>query len=240
MPVITISRQIGSGGSMLAEKLGNALGYRVIDKVILTRAAQLAGVSEERFAELERQGPQGVMERILRTIARGLPNLDHYYRAFAEMENQEAETAEFAYYGHTHEGHKRLQREDVVRFFEAAIREMAQRGDVIILGRGGQMVLRDMPHTLHIRVTGDLDSRTARIAAIRHLSPAHARKAVEDEDAKRLGYLSENYKRSANDALLYDLVLRLGRFDLDETVEFICRWAVQEHKQQHEPFEKQS
>ena len=162
MPVITISRQIGSGGSMLAEQLADTLGYRLIDKVILTRAAQLAGVPEEQFAEIERQGQEGLFERLMRTVARGLPNLDHYYRAFAEMESDDPEAAEYAYYGHTHHGHDRLRREDVVKYYEAAIREMSQRGNVIILGRGGQVVLANMPHTLHVRVTGDFESQIGR------------------------------------------------------------------------------
>ena len=89
-------------------------------------------------------------------------------------------------------------------------------------------------------MTGDFESRAARVAQRRGLSAADARKLVADDDAKRLDYLQENYKRSSNDALLYDVVFRLDRVDPAAAVSFIRQWAIEEARRQHQPFDKQT
>ncbi len=239
MPIITISRQMGSGGSFLAEQLAAKLDYRLVDKVILTRAAQLAGVAEERLAELEQGELEGRFERFLRNMARGLPDLDHYYRAFAELEEDTPEATQYAYYGHTRGSHDRLRREDVVRYYEAAIRELSQRGNVIVLGRGGQVILGDAPHSLHVRVTADLNWRAEQVAARRQIDAEEAVKTIREDDAKRLGYLRENYQEDSNHALLYGLCLRTDRVSVERAVSFISQWAVEESKRQHAAFEAQ-
>ena len=128
----------------------------------------------------------------------------------------------------------------MLRYFEAAIRDLSQRGDVILLGRGGQMILRDMPHTLHVRLIGDFEYRVARVSQRQGLKLEDARRLVHDDDAKRVGYLQQNYGQNINDALLYDLVVRLDRIGLDETVNLVRHWAIEEGKRQHRPFEQQS
>lgn len=227
MAVITISRQEGSGGTRLAQSLAKALEYRFVDKESLARVAGLALVS----AEPEAEGGESPVARVLRAVARGLPDLDDYYRAYAELHAEHPEAAEhYIHYGRekVKADFSRLPPSESLRFFESAIRELAERGNVILLGRGSQVLLADFPHTLHVRVTAECDHRVATVARQRGVSENLAREIIREADEFRAGYLKANYDRDVEDALLYDLVLSMNKLTLDGVTRFIRSWAAAE------------
>jgi cytidylate kinase len=230
MPIITISRQQGSGGAELARRLAKSLGYRLIDKEILSQVASLARVPVEQVAEFADDGGHA-MRRFLHAVARDIPDLDEYYRTFAQLYSEHSPGLdEYVYYGHAppQTDFSSLRREDCLKFFESAVRDLAERGNVILLGRGSQVLLADFPHTLHVRVTASLKYRINNVARADLFDEKQAALAVAESDRRRARYLDANYGRNVDDITLYDLVLRMDQLSIDQVVEFIHRWAVAE------------
>jgi len=228
MAVLTISRQEGCGGEILASRLAKVLDYRLVDKEILTRVASLARVTVEQVEAFEKR-TGSLVERFLLAAARGLPELDEYYQAYANLVPETLETmSHYVHYGHQ-EGSADfalLKRADCLKYFESAIRDLAERGNVIIIGRGTQVLLADFPHTLHLRVVATEPYRAAAVARPRGLDHQAALKLVRDIDQHRSDYVRINYRRDVDDPTLYDLVLRMDRLKMDEVVEFLRRTVI--------------
>ena len=74
MPVITLSRQLGSQGEEIAAKVAQELDLRLIDATAIHQAAQRAGVPEVALAELEHEGERGLADRMLNAL-RAMPSL---------------------------------------------------------------------------------------------------------------------------------------------------------------------
>lgn len=230
MAVITLSRQEGAGGDQLASRLAKILKYRLVDKELLVTVAAMAHApieQVERFAE----GRVSRLERFLHGLVRALPNLDEYYRAYATVPLDDAERLKhYVFYGHQ-EGQadfSHLSRADCLRFFESAIRDLADRGKVIVVGRGSQVLLADFPHALHVRVVASEAFRAGAIARDRAMSEDEAAEVARDVEEHRADYLAANYDRDVNDPALYDFVVRTDKLAVDDVAAFVRKWVVQE------------
>jgi cytidylate kinase len=112
------------------------------------------------------------------------------------------------------------------RVYQQAIRkimcEIAESGDVVIVGRGGQVILRDRSDTLHVRIVAPLELRIQRVADKQGIEPGAARAQVEASDRSHLNYLRRCHKINWNDPVLYDLILNTHHLHPDRGVEIIC------------------
>ena len=113
------------------------------------------------------------------------------------------------------------------------IHELAAAGGIVIVGRAGQVVLRDEPRALHVRVIASLDVRIQRIASYRGIPPEAARAQIEASDRTRKSYLRRAYQANLEDTSLYDLILNTSRMSLTTAAEIISHAAMQ-------PFEKEA
>src|SRR2546422_11326762 len=73
-PIITITRQYGSGGSAVAKRAADALGWTLIDNEFVEEVARRAGLPAEEVAQHEERAP-GLLERLARTLAVSSPEL---------------------------------------------------------------------------------------------------------------------------------------------------------------------
>jgi cytidylate kinase len=87
------------------------------------------------------------------------------------------------------------------------IEQLATEGNVIIVGRAGQIILRAHHDVLHVRITAPLALRVERIAARHSISSAAARARVESSDRTRSTYVQRHYRVDWNDPKLYNLVI---------------------------------
>jgi cytidylate kinase len=96
---------------------------------------------------------------------------------------------------------------DVVmrRIFET-IRTLGSVGKVIIVGRCGMCVTRDLPGALHLRLVASESSRTARMMRLLKIPQARAKQVVENHDRDRARLVSRYFMRSIDDPLLYDAI----------------------------------
>lgn len=162
MAVITISRELGSEGDNIAEILCQTLGHKRVDKAILTQIAEEAGVDVEAVLAKERSVTSGP-----KLVSGEMTSL--YRKQPTAFEKKSA-----------------LDDQTYARVLREAMERFAKEGNVIIVGRGGQMILRDWPTALHIRLYAPLEVRVQRLMQRENISePVAKRRVTRSDEQKR-------------------------------------------------------
>jgi cytidylate kinase len=190
--LITISRQYGSGGSAVAQRVADALGWHLVDNELVEQVARRAGLSEEEVAEREERAPSYI-ERLARVLASATPEL------FPPPAGTVLEQSE----------------RDLVRITEAVVTDMAAEGRVVLVGRAAPALLDRAEGALHVKLVASMPFRIRATAARFGLDPKDAERIVRETDANRQRYHREYYNRDWDDPLNYHMVLNTERLGLD-------------------------
>jgi cytidylate kinase len=192
LPLITITRQYASGGSDIAQRAAEALGWTLIDNEFVDAVARQAGLPAAEVAQREERAP-GLLERLARTLAIASPEL------FTGAAVSDAERDE----------------ETIHRLTERIIHEAAALGRVVLVGRGAQAILAKRPDALHVYVVGSKAWRAKFAVQRMGIDPAKAEKIVDETDRQRDQYVKTYYGRAREDAANYDLVVNAERLGLE-------------------------
>lgn len=199
--VITVSRQLGSDGEEIARKLAERLGVPYLDREIVSHAAALAGVSEETIQEAERA--QSFMERMVELLGR--------YPVAAELGAPLPELPPTP----------PLTVDTYRKLIEDVIRSVSEKGPAVILGHGGQMVLREDRGVLRVYICAPLERRIAYLMTREGRTAAEAKKHIQEEDGRLADYFRTYYRVTWFDPLIYDLVINSDRIGVEPAVGLI-------------------
>jgi CMP/dCMP kinase len=94
-------------------------------------------------------------------------------------------------------------------------------GHVVIVGRGGQVLLGQHRDVLHVRIVAPLEQRIPYVMRREGINRDEARTRVQVKDQDRMRYLHTVYHQRPDDAHLYDITLNTSILSLDQTVELI-------------------
>ena len=228
MTLITLSRQLGSQGSEIAAKVAQTLGLRLIDLATINQAAQKAGVPRIALAELESEGQEGWANQVLKAL-RTMPSLPSA-APFPGPSAGEAEplqpgvaalTMPFSGLFSTTVPPISASLEGYVRMVGLVIKGLAREGNVLILGRGGQVLLKNYHSALHIQTVAPLAFRTEVVMARYGLAKREAQHRIRSSDRARSDYLRRYHGADWLDPTLYHLVINTGRVSVDTAVALI-------------------
>lgn len=196
--IITISRQFGSGGREIGEKLAKKLGIPYYDNEIISRAAKESGFAEAAFEHAEMKATNS----LLYSLAMGM-------NAYG---NQEI--------GFTH-----LSLDDQLYLAQSnVIRKVAAEGPCVIVGRCADYVLRDVSNVVNIFIWAGIDARKRRAVEKYHLKESKAEEEILRTDKRRANYYnyhaSEKWGRAEN----YHLSVRSDYVGIDNAVECILSY----------------
>ena len=201
MPVITISRQFGAGGKTLGEKLSQKLEYPFYDNEIIQMVAKKAKVSQ-RWAEAVEKGEGGQLSRFMSSL---VPKrlIDRILGDMKEFMDEEI----------------------YVDLLQKIIVNIADQGNCVILGRGGQYILQGYKGACHILLIAETKDRIKFMEDNYDLLPTQARIAVESEDKRRV-YLYRKFGREDYDQPdLYHLVLNMSKISMEKAVELVIKFV---------------
>ena len=102
------------------------------------------------------------------------------------------------------------------------IAQIAEEGDVVILGRGSQYILDDHPDAHHILLIDEFDNRVKFMEENYDLSHNQAVKVVTNEDKRRLALYRRLGKTDYDQPSLYDLVLNMNRVNKKTALNLAC------------------
>jgi len=98
---------------------------------------------------------------------------------------------------------------------------LAGAGNVILIGRGANMVTAKLPHVLHVRLVAPLERRIEHCVEAYNLTRAEARKFCRREDNARQRYLKKFFNADIEDPLLYHMIINTGLVSYDNAARII-------------------
>ena len=201
--VITISREVGSGGGTVAQKLAEKLGVNYISK-------QLLQALEEKF-NLSRES----IERLKSTKKNWFTDL------FEQVAPAPKSTIKVGDYTFTRGYQEIVTVEDIFDAEVEILNAIADEGSCVIAGRSAFFVLKDRPNKVDIFITASKEHRIERIMAKQNMKREEAVQLMEKIDAGRDNYVKRYTGLSRYDMRNYDLVLDMDYLTEDEAVEKI-------------------
>jgi hypothetical protein len=109
--------------------------------------------------------------------------------------------------------------------FESLTYEFASQGNVVMMGRGAQLVLRDVPGVFRVRMVAPSPIRVARIAERYGVSNEAASDIVRKHDRERRALMQSIFDHDDRDWALYDLVLNTTHYTADSAAEVVIQAA---------------
>jgi len=103
----------------------------------------------------------------------------------------------------------------------ATILRLAQAGNVILVGRGGNIVTGKLQTAFHVHLVGSLEKRIRRAQKTFNLDPKEAAGYVKNKDEARRRYLRDNFDKDINDPLLYHVVINTDLVSYEEAARLI-------------------
>jgi len=188
MGVITISRQLGSGGDEIAGLVCEQLGYQRFDKKTMAQLGQelgMAGAIVDRAAASTQIGPRSLIERW-----------------FGNYENPLGDPSSWTF-GARSDARVGLSVVDLRKLIEAGY----EKGNVIIVGRGGMAALQDKPDVLHVRIVAPPEVRIKRVQQREGITEEEARQRVDWRDRTDVEWIRRYFDLDSHEPGLYDLLI---------------------------------
>ena len=190
--VITTSRQYGSGGREVGQKLADHYGIPFYDNEIISHAAKESGFSEVAFERAEEKATNS----FLYSLAMGM-----------------------SAYGNMDMGFSTMSVDDRLFLAETKVtRRFAQQGPCVIVGRCADYVLKDIPNVVNIFVAADISSRVKRAIEVYELQKAKAEENILKFDKRRSNYYNFHTGKKWGDVNNYHISVRSDFGGIDHTV----------------------
>ena len=202
MPLITVSRQFGSGGSEVAERIARALDWQLYDNAVVDEVARRLGMSPEEVSAREERVPS-LPERIASAMALGMPEV---MPTVADLAMQPSE-------------------ERIVEMTKRVIEDAVQAGPAVLVGRGAQCMLAARADALHVFCYAPTEALAS--YAITNLGVARedAARVVAENNHHREQYVKRHWKRNWRDVANYHLCINTAWLGLDGAAELIVQVA---------------
>ncbi len=205
--VITLSREVGSGGRTIGRKLAERLGVRFSDKELVDALQAKLNLTTERIEEMK-----GKKKRWL----------DDFIQLVAPVPMSgmivDGDSDYITEYNLS---------KDVNDVFEAEkeiLNGIADEGSCVIAGRSGFFVLKNRPNKVDILITASRENRIARIMRKQNLSREQAEDVINSVDKARDNYVKRYTGQSRYDARNYHIVLNMDYLTEDKAVDLIMSY----------------
>ena len=205
--VITISRELGSGGRTVGRKLAAELNVRYSDKELVNQLEDQFKLTPEGIEQLKGK-KKNWMADFIQFVA-PVPKARMLVDQYSE---------------HIQEFRPDVTPDDLYKAESEILRGIAAEGSCVIAGRSGFFVLEGHPNKLDIFITASMEHRIERVMRKQQLSREEAVAAIERVDEARDNYVKRYTGKSRYDARNYDLVLRMDDLSEEDAVKLILKF----------------
>ena len=199
MSVITISRQFGAGGLTLGQQIAESIGYSLVNDEIISKIAKKARVSEGWVQSIEKEAGGKLQRFISSIVPRGL--VDRI------IEDQRGYIDEEIY----------------LDLLDQIIMQIASEGNCVILGRGGQYILKDVKNAYHILLIAEKKDRIRFMESHYKLTNSQAAQVVGTEDKRRTALYRKLHKSDYDHPEHYHITLNMSKLTLELAKEMVCQ-----------------
>jgi len=198
MPVVTISRMFGSGGSEVAAELAHRLHWSVLDNAFVDRVAIGLHVTRAQVQAIEERRPT-LAERIADAFAYGSQEM-----LSAPLDAPLPPTEE-----------------RILQVTHHVIDEAVSRGPVVLVGRGAQAWLANREDAVHVMCVANREACIARVVEREGISAADAARRIDDTNRQRESYVKRNWSREWREPSNYHLCVNTGLLGVATAVDVI-------------------
>lgn len=194
--IITISREFGSGGRLIGKCLAEKLGVPYYDKELLDRIAEESGFSREMMEDAEKKAKNSFLYSLMSAMGTG------------------------------ESGPESLSLNE--RFFLAqfdTIRNIAEEGSCVIVGRCADYILRGMPEATHVFVYAEEEDKIKRAVEEYGVPESEVKKMMKDTDKARANYYAYHTGRKWGEHVNYNLSIDSGYIGIEDIVELIIKYT---------------
>ena len=202
--VITINRELGSGGRTVGRILAEKLGVPYYDKALTKPLEEKFDMSIDQIERLKGNN-RSWWEDIKRVLILG-----------------EDAANSFDYYDE--EKKKHVTSEAVLKAEKEILQEIAIEESCVIAGRSAFFALNGYPNSLNILIQASMQYRLNRIMGKKNLSEKEAKKVIKEVDESREEYLKNNAHTSRYDTRNYDLVIKMDGKTEEEAANVILTY----------------
>jgi len=198
MAVITISREFGAGGRTLGKMVAKKLGYNLVDEDIVQMVAERAKVSKKSVKSIEKEAGGSLLKFMNYLISQKQINriLD------------------------SSRGY--IDEEIYVNTLTEIITDLAEEDSCVIVGRGGQYVLRDHPEAFHLLLVAAHDDCVKFMMDHYNMREDQAKYTIRVHGKRRRNLYRKFGKEDYDNPILYHLVLNMSKLSMEKATKVAC------------------
>ena len=203
--VITINRELGSGGRTVGEKLAKRLEVPFYDKVLIQQLKKKYGLNTEEIERLKGQKHDwwADFKRSIKMMPNYIaPNIVPDYAAMPDF----------------------LITDDIFKAETEILKGIAADGSCVIAGRSGFYIFRDHPNHMSILIQASMQHRIERVKQKQNITEEQAKDIIDEVDEGRENYVRRYTGSSRYDTRNYDLVINADDHSEDEIVDMIIQY----------------
>ena len=198
--IITINRELGSGGRTIGSKLAEKLGIKFYDKAVVKELTKKFNLSVKELEEVKASKHNWWNDFIQTCIN------NHNVEERFDVDANVATT------------------DNIFRVESEFLKQLASQESCVIAGRSGFYIFRNEPGAIRIFIQAPLAQRISRVMEKQHLCEEEARRVIEKVDKGREEYTQHFSGTSRYDTRNYDLVINVGHMSEDAAVDLILNY----------------
>ncbi len=199
--VITINREVGSGGRTVGRILAEKLGVKYCDKAVIEGLTKKFGLSPERIEEIKAQKKSWWND------------INNYYQTLVNSTSlpMDAEV--------------KLDNATMFETEKRILQELATQSSCVVAGRTGFMVFREWPNHLNVFIQASMEHRIKRIMNRKNVTIEQARDIIAKMDATREAYIKKYEDTTRYDTRNYQLVISMDDLTENDAAEIIIDYV---------------
>ena len=226
MSVITIGGLSGGGGRKIGPLLAKDLNFDYVDRLILTNASKSINASVNAVTQIEERPKtfgerfSAKLQKILDTAAITSSNIDPYFGPYLtsylteEFENVNSKT----FLENPHEIDEHMLFESINK----TIHELSESGDIILVGRGAHILLKDNPKALRVGIISDWEDRINNIMEREKVDKKTAEEKILNRDQSRKDYFKRFFEiDNPDDPKHYHIVINASDMSNQRAIDAI-------------------
>ena len=198
--VITINREVGTGGRTVGRKLAEKLCVKYCDKAIVDGLTHKFGLNIQRIEEIKAQKKSWWND------------INNYYNTLVNSASQPMEAE------------VKIDNASMFETEKHILQEIATQTSCVIAGRTGFMIFREWPNHLNIFIQASMEHRVQRVMRRQNVSEKEAREIIAKLDASRETYIKKYEDTSRYDTRNYQLVISMDDLSEDDAVDVILTY----------------
>lgn len=196
--IVTLEREYGSGGAMIAKRLASRLGWKVWDEELTAEIARVAKVDHRAALRCDERR-DSFLYRMFKVYARGS------YERTLPLEGES----------------RSFDADQMVAVLHKVVEEVASRGNSVIVGRGAPYILRNRPDVFSVFIYASEEEKIRRIMSLGK-TEREAVQLVQEVDSERAAFIRHYFNKEWPLRSLYNLMIN-SKFGDEHTVETILQ-----------------